>query len=196
MTSWTPIAFLDTETTGVHPGRLPWEIAIIRREPTGDESTWIIQIEDIDLTNADPFGLNISGFYQRHTLAGGEPGPAKTMTEAEAAPIVEHMTRDAHIIGAVPNFDTETLAAMLRRHRLTPAWHYHLIDIEALAVGYLANRGIPVDLPWNSDALSRQCGIDPPTDDDRHTAHGDTLWVKRWFDAITLPIPGHHYHQP
>lgn len=198
-----PIAFVDTETTGVHPGRRPWEIAIIRREPDGTESTWVGQIGDVDLSQADPFGLRIGRFYERywryahHTkLPNG--GNAMIKTEEQAAFIVEDLTRGAHLVGAVPNFDSETLDAMLRRHQLIPAWHYHLIDVEALAVGYLSGRleaaRMEIDqsltepalaLPWKSDDLSRACGVNPPSEQDRHTALGDAQWAQRWYDTIT-----------
>lgn len=198
------LAFVDCETTGVHPGRLPWEIAIIRREPDGTEETCHLQIADVDLSNADPFGLKIGGFYQRHGLVGGNPGGAAVEVEREAALLVERYTRGAHLVGAVPNFDAETFDAMLRRHRLVPAWHYHLIDVEALAVGYVhgvlkraiddaemrdeqppAFKGQSVSLPWKSDDLSRACGVEPPSEEDWHTALGDARWAKRWYDAIT-----------
>jgi hypothetical protein len=196
-----PLAFVDTETTGVHPGRVPWEIAIIRREPDGEESMWVGQVDDPDLSNADPFGLKVGGFYERHWQYGNKGSTPLVASEETAARIVEEATRGAHIVGVVPNFDTETLDAMLRRHRLIPAWHYHLIDVEALAVGYLHGRitearmhvgdEVPMDrwttalpLPWRSDDLSRACGVEPPSEEDRHTALGDALWAKRWYDAI------------
>jgi hypothetical protein len=196
-----PLAFVDTETTGVHPGRVPWEIAIIRREPDGEESMWVGQVDDPDLSNADPFGLKVGGFYERHWQYGNKGSTPLVASEETAARIVEEATRGAHIVGVVPNFDTETLDAMLRRHRLIPAWHYHLIDVEALAVGYLHGRitearmhvgdEAPMDrwttalpLPWRSDDLSRACGVEPPSEEDRHTALGDALWAKRWYDAI------------
>lgn len=199
-----PIAFIDTETTGVHPGRRPWEIAIIRREPNGDETTRLLQITDVDLSQADPFGLRIGRFYERHWGYSGIEDDNRTqpVTERRAAGLVEEMTRGAHLIGIVPNFDAETLDPMLRRHQLIPAWHYHLIDVEALAVGYLHGRvtearmhhgdDVPMDrwtaslgVPWKSDELSRACGVEPPSEEDRHTALGDTRWAQRWYDGIT-----------
>jgi hypothetical protein len=32
------------------------------------------------------------------------------------------------------------LDRMLRAHKLIPAWHYHLIDVENLAFGWLAGQ--------------------------------------------------------
>jgi hypothetical protein len=195
----TNIVFIDTETTGVHRERLPWEIAMVCREPNGDETTNLLQISPINLSKADPFGLKIGKFYERH-CDYGSPVDAKTeiVSEFRAAHLVEKITRGAHIIGAVPNFDTETLDPMLRRHGLIPAWHYHIIDVETLAIGYL--KGISADgsaasvawgngeykfnLPWKSDELSRAIGVEPPSDKERHTALGDVYWAMRTYDKV------------
>jgi hypothetical protein len=93
-------------------------------------------------------------------------------------------------VGAVPNFDTERLALLLKRSRLIPTWHYHLIDVENLAVGYLAGRRsmskarefIP-SLPWDSDELSRALGVETPIED-RHTAMGDVRWAMAIYDKV------------
>lgn len=225
----TPIVFLDTETTGLHADRRPWDIGMIRREPDGTMRRLTIFISDVDLSSAELIGLKIGHFYDRHPLYRAEVGGAFDPVheaddvvdedqaqelldideclypEQRAAAIVERWTRGAHIVGAVPNFDTETLAAMLRRHGLTPAWHYHLIDIEALAMGWLhgvAARAVDeavewgespdpelvtrnMQLPWKSDGISRACGVEPPAAKERHTAIGDASWAMRLYDRIT-----------
>lgn len=200
-----PICFVDTETTGVHKERRAWEVAIIRREPDGTTETYHTFISDVDLTYANLHSLNIGGFYERHPGYANrrKPGsplaelPAGAMYRSEAwvAQDVEWFTRGAHIAGCVPNFDTEVFQDMLSRHQLAPSWHYHLIDMENVAVGYLHGRadenpggGISgaTTLPWSSDELSRACGIEPPSDEERHTALGDAQWVMRWYDALAL----------
>ena len=199
----TPLVFLDCETTGVHPDRRVWEVAAIRRDDEG-ERAYVWQVSDVDLSNADPFGLNVGRFYERHhrynpkiSLAYGVAG-----TEEEVAREVEIITRGAHLVGAVPSFDAGCLDPMLRRHQRIPAWHYHLVDVEAMAAGWLLRdrphhirngAGHPVAWPddfeptppWKSDALSRACGVEPPADDERHTALGDARWAMRWYDAMT-----------
>lgn len=211
--STAPICFIDTETTGIHPGRRAWEIAIIRREVDGTERTLHAFVADVDLSAADPYGLKVGRFYDRHPAYnnglndpadawgngyGPMPDDAQVMLECDVAEHVERMTRGAHLVGAVPSFDAEVFADMLRRHQLTPAFHYHLIDVEALAVGYLAaldmveskevGRSLShpaLTLPWRSDDLSRACGVEPAGDDERHTALGDARWAQRLYDAIT-----------
>jgi hypothetical protein len=194
-----PLCFLDIESDGVHPGRKPWDVAIIRREPDGTETEWQAFV-DIDLNAADPFGLRVGRFYDRHPLGrylssppGSDmPNPSAiefrrsggVISGYEAARLVARYTHGAHIVGAVPNFDTETLDPLLREHGLAPAWHYHLIDIEALAVGFLAGRGEPVAPPWKSDDLSLALGVKPTPEDERHTALGDARWAMRVYDAV------------
>jgi hypothetical protein len=196
----TPIVFLDTETDGVHPGRKPWEIAMIRREADGTQGE-ISFFVTIDLSTADPFGLRVGRFYDRHptgrVISGlDEFNPVASWADPafknreEAAYLVARMTHGAHIVGAVPNFDTEILATLLREHGLCPSWHYHLIDVENLAVGYLygterGKAGFGIAMPWKSDDLMEAIGVDPPTEEERHTALGDARWAMRAYDAIT-----------
>lgn len=215
----TPICFVDTETDGVHPDRKVWEVAIIRREDGEDKSTQFFV--DMDLSTADPFGLKVGRFYDRHPLgrhisgsksgitswsniglALDPPPPSQydqtslgCVSDADAALIVARWTHGAHLIGAVPSFDAEVLARLLRDNGLTPSWHYHLIDVEAMALGYLhllrtlnlGENGKDADLPlpWRADDLALACGIEPVSEDQRHTAMGDADFVRRWYDQIT-----------
>ena len=187
----TPLCFIDTETTGVHPDRRVWEVAMIRRDNVGQREL-VLQVDDIDLSGADPFGLKVGGFYER-AHGYGDSGGARAIPEDGVAWYVEQWTRGAHLVGVVPNFDADCLDKMLRRHRMIPAWHYHLIDVEAMAVGWLNARVAAGETfakeaftpPWKSDDLSRDCGVEPPSDDDRHTALGDARWAMRWYDAMT-----------
>lgn len=202
-----PLVFIDTETDGVHPDRKAWEVAMIRREPDGrqDETTFFVEV---DLETADPFGLKVGGFYDRHPLGRtvstkaytpermlgdrelrcsqwlqGEPDSG-VLSQSDAALLVAQWTHGAHLVGAVPHFDAEVLGKLLRAERLTPAWHYHLIDIEAMAVGAIAARGKVVPLPWKSDDLTVAVGATVAADDERHTALGDARWAMRVYDAI------------
>ena len=200
----TPLVFIDTETTGTHPGRRPWEIAMIRRED-GIDTRIVIQIEDIDLSNAEPKGLEVGGFYNRHRnyapKAEWQDG-VYFYNEAIASIYVEKWTRGAHLVGVGPAFDAATLDAMLRRHKLIPAWHYHVIDVSAMGLGYL--RGLAdhghssltcqdspncaaaetIAPPYKSDQVAAACGVRPLPEHLRHTALGDATWAMEWYDTI------------
>ena len=195
----TPVCFIDTETDGVHPGRKPWEIALIRRDDTGQyEVSFFV---NIDLSTADPFGLRVGRFYDRHPwgrmISGlDELDPVASWTDPnfksqeEAAKIVARMTHGAHLVGAVPNFDAEVFDRLLRKCGLCPSWHYHLIDVENLAIGYLRGQHTPVpdraiyEPPWKSDELMELIGVEPPAKGERHTALGDAKWAMRAYDAV------------
>ena len=83
----------------------------------------------------------------------------------------------------------------MRKAGVEPSWHYHLIDVENLIVGYMRGKmpSLPsvtwpafaslTKPPWNSEDLSRAVGVDPDYFK-RHTAMGDVLWVRAQYDAV------------
>ena len=185
------LVFMDTETTGLSLDDDIWEFAAIRREPDGSESQHHLFIDHDQIKCSDlpeSFRDDHIARWNTHTSIG----------QGAAAEFISGLFFDRpHIVGAVPNFDTERLALLLRRHGFEPGWHYHLVDVENLAVGYLAGeihaeqiyglnprRAIP-SLSWDSDELSRRVGVEPPDEDERHTAMGDARWAMRLYDAIT-----------
>ncbi|GAA4845670.1 hypothetical protein GCM10023201_41300 [Actinomycetospora corticicola] len=186
-----PLAFIDTETDGVHPDRAVWEIAIVRREPDGSEEAWETFV-DVELDTANPFGLKVGRFYERHPLgrrlSGRDPLVPSTRDDTlsvyTAAHHVARLTHGAHLVGAVPNFDAEVLDRDLRNQGLIGAWHYHLVDIENLAVGYLAGQGRPLPPPWDSDEITAMLDLEPTPQDERHTAMGDVRWAMRVYDRV------------
>lgn len=209
----TRLVFIDTETTSLRPDRRAWEIGLIVRsgsfpEATDKEFRFFIERDFLDLGNADPAALRIGRFYERHPEFGGVAAAAanktgviehshgfkmvgnEVWTEVRALLRIEELTRGAHLVGAVPNFDAEVLAARMREYGICPSWHYHLIDIEALMVGYIAGRhranlaSPEVPLPWKSDDLAQRCGVQPLADKDRHTALGDARWARDIYDAV------------
>ena len=191
----TNLVALDCETTSLRRDCRIWEIGAIARRPGREEQEyrWFIRTEDLDLGNADPFSLDIGGFYQRHPQMIGKvsgsdmPGP-----EADVLAEVEKVCRGAHIIGNVVNFDTQRLDTRMAAHGILWNGHYHLIDVEALAIGYLAAKiqasngaadpGV-LALPWDSEMLSAALGVKVPGED-RHTALGDARWALAMYDKV------------
>jgi DNA polymerase III epsilon subunit-like protein len=198
-----PIVFLDTETTSLRHDRRAWEIGLITRYPgrPDKEHSWFVDIADLDLGNADLMSLKVGRFHERHPQA--DPGrivpSVSAGPEEELLRRLESYTRGAHLVGAVVSFDAEVLAERMRWHGICPSWHYHLIDIEAMAVGYLHRErarddsgremaGSLTALPWNSDALSRAVSVNPDGFN-RHAALGDAKWARAIYDAITGGTP-------
>lgn len=182
-----PLVFLDCETTGIHPGRKVWEVAMIKRDEHGERETHLF-VDNLDLSNADPYALRLSGFYDRHPSCNKSlVKDAGLLTKPAAARRIESWTRGATIVGLVPNFDTETLDSFLRSVGFLPAWDYHLVDVRALALGWLAGCGWAVPLDVKTDQLAALCGHPAASDEDRHTALGDTRWTRDWFDHLTNP---------
>lgn len=170
------IVFLDTETTGLDPDRHEiWDLAYII---DGRERQWFIEP---DLATADPLALKIGHYFDRFP---GWVGKTDTLRSPNfiAKALVTNL-RDRHIVGAVPSFDDAFLKRFVHRWGFPVTWHYHLIDVEALAVGYLAHRGVTTFLPWNSEQLSGDIGVNP-IDFERHTAIGDARWAKAIYEKI------------
>ena len=200
------ICFIDTETTSLRHDRRAWEIGIITRDDDGHEreEQWFVDIDDLDLGNADVMSLKIGRFHDRHPHITAVTPPAARVAREKALLLrLEELTRGAHLAGAVVSFDADVLGQRMRANGICPSWHYHLIDVEALAAGYLAGSyhairevgknpdadgptweeaqcAIP---PWKSDQLSRAVGVDPD-DFDRHTALGDARWARAIYNAV------------
>jgi hypothetical protein len=205
------VIFGDTETTSLRRPWMPaprrvWDIGLIIRDPGKPDREWQRYVSDVDLRDADPFSLRIGKFWDRHPLYMPQPWPASPALVTEeglAAELVRLITPSTHIVGAVPDFDVDSLAEMAWRHGLPWSAHYHLVDIETRAVGYLDGRnaewmathpGEPFStspywplpsLPWQSDDLWTACGVPPAPEGDRHTAIGDSRAVRDLWDAIT-----------
>jgi hypothetical protein len=222
----TGVCFVDTETTGLDPERHQiWEVALIT--PGGDEH--VSQFPIVELS-ADPFALEVGHYWERQWGSDSTeisataaifdahkpssrrkffPKEGRAVTPGEAwARYFRDLTAGCHLVGAVVSFDEERLRKLLRSRGVLPRWQYHLIDVEALAAGYIsaqcvgeANDGVgrgTVSVldenelvithidgrpPWNSGWLSRAVGVDPEGFD-RHTALGDARWAKAIYEAV------------
>lgn len=219
-----PIVFVDTETTGLLPDvHEIWEVGLIYMDTEHDsvdrhwlarhgispehpnvttwddkgerfgirrwvwkEKVWLLPV---DLGRADPISLEISGYYGRRR--------GMTASKADFAREFERLTRHKHMCGNVVSFDMERLSILLRANGACPGWHYHPVDVENLAAGWVMGKysdnepaeAQAISLPWKSDELSLACGVEPPTGNDRHSAIGDARWAKRWYEALFGELP-------
>lgn len=164
------LVFLDTETTGLDPDRHDvWEVGLIRGD-TGEEIVWHLLP---DLSKADPNALRLTNYYDRVSNVHW----AWTSRSYAISRIAE-LTAGKHIVGAVPSFDANFLDRLMRANGYAPAWHYHLVDVEALAAAKLG-----LEPPWDTKAMSAALGIVTP-EEDRHTAMGDARWAKLVYEAV------------
>lgn len=200
-----PLAFVDTETTGLDPRQHEvWEVALILRDSECVETERVWQIA-VDLGRADPVALSIGRFYERSLQANpglevAEGGRAAVTPAHAFAKEFAELTHGAHLVGAVPSFDDAFLKRLLRIFHQCPGWHYHLVDVEALAAGAIAAEAFETRTgdafveqlavatpPWNSSDLSRAVGVDPDMFP-KHTALGDARWAKAIFDAVLCSV--------
>lgn len=190
MTSFASMTFLDTETLGLDEAAPIWEFAAVRRHPAvGGRIVehFTIQHEPGDWLDSLPKFFR-DDYEKRYDEATALPADV-------AARRIQRITANATIVGAVPSFDTVRLTRLLQAHGLVSAWNYHLVDIENVAVGYIAGaapsvfgdrRRALVSPPYSSDELSAVVGVNPK-DFPRHTAMGDVEWCMAQWDRM---IPG------
>lgn len=171
------LAFVDVETTGLNPHfHEVWEIGLIV-----DDKMYEWQLS-VDLRKADPGALRVGRFYERW-----EPEYVnRDAWHRDVAQSVASLTANRHLVGCNPAFDAAFLSKFLHVNGVKNAWHYHLIDVETLMLGYLCAvaPGWEVPLPWKSTDLSKRMGVNPD-DFDRHTALADAQWAKAIYDAVT-----------
>lgn len=176
----TVLVFLDTETTGLSLDDDIWEFAAIRREQDGTERELHLFL-DHSVDKCVRLPQRFLDDHRRRFHAAPDILPRL----AAALRIVDFLQGRPHVVGAVPNFDTERIARLCDEQfeDWQAPWHYHLIDVENLAVGYLAAKGQAVPLPWDSDGVSSALGI-TVAEDERHTAMGDARWAMRLYDRV------------
>jgi DNA polymerase III epsilon subunit-like protein len=169
----TRFVFIDTEATGLDHQR---------HELT--EVAWIVRFED---------GRQLERqFFPQHTIDGAD-ADALELTHYHAriapqpkTPASEWLTlfledaKDAVLVGAVPDFDAKHLEMMCRKLGLEPTWDHHLLDVETLALPFLAPG------PEAPRSLAKTCaGLGVPHDRDQaHGALYDAQQAMRAFDAL------------
>lgn len=196
------VAFIDTETTGLHPEACEvWEIAII---VDGELHHWQNRVSgraQIDDWVKNPENSRFTTEYDKWSALT----PAETSERLiELLGPKDDERYGRHLVGACPWFDSERLHRLIRTYNLDyygkadHPWHYHLLDVECLALGYLKGAwddgseflqlGFPnegnVEFPMKSEELSKMIGVEPPPKSERHTAVADAYWAKAIFEKV------------
>lgn len=199
----TEPCFVDCETTGLDVDLHEiWEAGLIVDD---DEYCWQLPV---DLGRADSVALDIGGYWERRAAPAVTDSERRQAIAGDETPtLIVHpedmpqwaerfsrLTWGRHLAGAVVSFDEERLRRLLHEYNACPGWHYHIIDVEALAIGFVVGRerlilpdgepGIP--LPWKSETLSQWMGVDPGQFD-KHTGLGDARWARALYRQAISP---------
>jgi DNA polymerase III epsilon subunit-like protein len=169
----TRFVFVDTEATGLdHQRHELTEVAwVVRFEDGREEERQYFPDHTTDGADAD--ALELTHYDDR--IAPQERTPAREW-------LVRFLedAQDAVLVGAVPDFDARHLERMCRKLGLEPTWDHHLLDVETLALPFIAEG------PETPRSLAKTCAaLGIPHDKDlAHGALYDAQQAKRVFDHI------------
>jgi DNA polymerase III epsilon subunit-like protein len=180
------VAFVDTETAGLHPDKHPiWEIGVI---VDGEEYVWQQQMfgggkrwkEWVDPWVVENMPRIID-----------EYDPAKALTLRSSVNQFVELVRGRHVVGCNPRFDMERIHRTWRAFHQDDweePWNYHLIDVEALMLGWRAHGMRDTfetpTLPWKASDLARQVGVNPEDFEPKHSALADARFARACFEAV------------
>lgn len=164
-----PLAFLDTETTGLTQGRHEViEVAVM----VGDRlHHWLIAPERLE--DAEPKALEVNGYARNPERWEG----AKTMREV--GPEIMAVLKGTVVVGHNVKFDLDMLAGHMRRVGVMPALPYHAVDTVTLAYTRLAPLGLE---RLSLDTIRTFLGW---SKDGAHTATKDVKDTERLYRLLT-----------
>jgi hypothetical protein len=209
------LAFIDTETTGLDAERHEiWEAAalvftgqtptpieldeplekgqgytITKRADGWEEHHWFVT--PTQFGTSEPIALEIGHFRERFDFT-------KACMPNQFAAWFADLTWGKSLIGAIPSFDEERIRRLCKQWGVVYNWHYHLIDIESMMLGWLmgntnghqATGHAPFpeftlidSFPFKHSQLLEPMGIIVP-ESEKHTALGDAKAVREAFMRI------------
>jgi DNA polymerase-3 subunit epsilon len=164
-----PLAVLDTETTGLIPGKHEViEVAVL----VGDTlHHWLVRPERLE--DAEPKALEVNGYARNPERWDG----AKTMLEV--APEILTVLKGAVVVGHNVGFDLDMLNGHMRKVGLHPRLPYHKVDTTTLAYTRLAPLGLD---RLALDAIRDFLGW---SKEGAHTAVKDVMDTARLYRLLT-----------
>lgn len=179
------VVFVDVETTGVDVRyHHVFEVALVAH----DGSVLLDATCDVDMDHADENALRVNRFFDRFPQVRRDYGwqkdvrPAPTSWDRSTLALaVAKFTAGKQLAAACVSTDAKFLTKLLHGQNLTPAWDYHLVDVEAVAAGALG-----MEPPWRGTKVTEALGV--PLPEDGHTALADARWHREvYLAAYDLP---------
>lgn len=171
--SHRPLAFIDTETTGLDPQiHEVIEVAIIKEYADGSVERFHTLIRPVDIATAHPKALEINGY-------------AADPSRWENAPYMEHtagkiadLLKGCVIVGHNVGFDLDMLQSGFDRAGLRYRLPYHKVDTVTLAYEHLVPCGLE---SVSMDKIRKFLGWSM---DDAHTALKDAEDARRLYRLL------------
>lgn len=165
----TPLAYVDTETTGLDARiHQPYEVCIWRANAPDPVTLWLPHT----LEFANQESLLIGGYWDR-----GAEGPWEAADGGDSVTnLLIRLLRGATLVGSNPGFD----AAMLTRFIGTQVWHHRHINVADGAM-YLFGWDRPKGLDVIRTELVARGHVIPEPD---HTAEGDVRCTRAVHYAL------------
>jgi len=132
-----PLAFLDTETTGLDPILHEIiEVAVVVEYPNGDINQWSTKVKPQHIENAQPEALAKNG-YANHPEEWDDAPPFDEIA-AKVAAVLDGCVLVGHNIG----FDHAFIKEALQRADCPAKLRHHTVDTVTLAYEHLVPRGL------------------------------------------------------
>lgn len=183
------VVVVDVETTDLDPhNRLVWDVGMVVLSPDlqfEQEHQFFVELTEREIKRANPESLDIGGFDDRYNVY-------EALGKNTAAGKVLDITTGNILAGICVDFDAVSLENLLTPLDKRPAWNYHLLDIRTLAIGYVfggmkGNENYEdVIFPLKQDDVARMLGVEPISENDRHTAIGDARFGAEILRAVLL----------
>lgn len=170
-----PLAYIDTETTGLDPNIAEViEVAIIRVDTDGHEQRWQSKIKPERIEDAHPKALEVNGY----TAAAWADAPPMS----QVGPVVVGMLEGCVLVGHNVSFDERMLKVNMKRAGVEGRIPYHKLDTVTLAFEHL----FPLGLKSASlDAIREFLGWSKLRAHRAHTAMKDAEDAKKLHELLS-----------